>query len=208
MSTISTIRSVSASQDEILRAIMTLHDIDRFDADVTYGNGAFYKHGIPEPVHRFDLDPQQPGVVECDSGQLPLDDASIGSVVFDPPFLTYVRSGRTGNGRMLMAGRFGGYWRYDELEAHYRATLKEAARVLRRGGVLVFKCQDIVHNHRLHATHARVIEWASEAGFDLDDLFVLTANHRLPAPNRAGRQRHARIHHSYFLVLTRKGGAR
>ena len=35
----------------------------------------------------------------------------------------------------------------------------------------------------------------------LADLFVLPAKHRLPSPNRAGTQKHARIFHSYFLVL-------
>lgn len=200
-----TIRSVSESQTEILQGILHLYNLDSFDADLTYGHGNFYKHGIPEPRLRFDIEPQCPGVQQCDSTQLPLPDAYLHSAVFDPPFLTYVRAGRTGNGKMLMAGRFGGYWRYDELEAHYRATLKEAGRVLAPGGVLVFKCQDIVHNHRLHPTHINVVRWAAEVGFRLDDMFVLTANHRMPSPNRKGRQRHARIHHSYFLVLVRSG---
>lgn len=198
------IRSVATSQPVILDSIMKLRGIDRFDADITYGNGSFYRGAIPEPLHKLDIDPQRDDVTEGDSRQLPYADCSLGSVVFDPPFLTYVRAGRDGNGKMLMAGRFGGYWRYDELEEHYRASLKETARVLRPGGTLVFKCQDIVHNHRLHPTHVNVIDWAREAGFQLEDLFVLAANHRLPSPNRRGTQKHARIHHSYFLVFERR----
>jgi len=115
-----------------------------------------------------------------------------------------VRSGRDGNGSMVMAKRFGGYWRYDELEAHYRGTLREAARVLRRKGIVVFKCQDIIHNHRMHATHINVVKWAAEHGFRLRDLFILGGGGKLPSPNRAGKQRHARISHSYFLVLEKK----
>lgn len=42
-------------------------------------------------------------------------------------------------------------------------------------------------------------------GFRLLDLFVLSAKHRLPSPNRVGIQKHARIFHSYFLVLERIG---
>lgn len=202
------VRSLSMEQEEILLGILTLSGLPHFDADVTYGNGSFYKGAVPEPLHKFDIDPQSPGVQEATSIALPLDDGSLRSIVFDPPFLTYVRQGRGGNGSMIMAKRFAGYWRYDELEAHYRATLKEAGRVLANDGILVMKCQDIVHNHRLHPTHAWAIDWAADAGLRLKDLYVLGANHRLPSPNRAGTQKHARIFHSYFLVFTRKGGRR
>ena len=195
-----TIRSVYDSQTDILRAIMALHVPEGFDADLTYGNGGFWKD-IPAPRFKFDKQPLAFEVVEACSTDVPLADNAVGSVVFDPPFLTYVRSGRDGNGSMVMAKRFAGYWRYDELEDHYRRTLTEAKRILRPKGVLVFKCQDIVHNHRLHCTHANVIGWAEAAGLRLLDLFILPAKHRMPSPNRAGTQKHARIFHSYFLVF-------
>ena len=108
---------------------------------------------------------------------------------------------------MVMAKRFAGYWKYAELEQHYRHTLREAQRVLKPGGVMVFKCQDIIHNHKMHCTHANVLLWAAAEGFRLVDLFVLPAKHRLPSPNRAGTQRHARIFHSYFIVLGLGGNA-
>lgn len=193
------IKTVSSSQTEILGSILTLRGLERFDVDLTYGNGSFYRGSIPKPEHRFDIDATLADVVCAESSAVPLADASVRSVVYDPPFLTYVRKGRTGNGSMILSRRFAGYWRYDELEADYRATLREAHRILSHRGTLVVKCQDIVHNHRLHATHANVIDWAT--GFRLADLFVLTASHRLPFPNRRGTQRHARIHHSYFLVF-------
>jgi tRNA G10 N-methylase Trm11 len=194
------LKSVYTDQSDILRAIKALHCPDGFMCDITYGNGVFWKD-LDEPQHKFDIDPQRADVVKASSDALPLDDKSMQSVVFDPPFLTYVREGRGGNGKMIMAKRFSGYWRYDELEAHYRATLRETRRVLASKGIMVFKCQDIVHNHRLHCTHINVVNWAAEFNFRLKDLFVLTANHRLPSPNRVGTQKHARIYHSYFLVL-------
>lgn len=194
------VRSVYDSQTDILRGIMALHCPEGFDADLTYGNGGFWKD-IPAPRFKFDKQSLASEVVEACSTDVPLADNAVGSVVFDPPFLTYVRGGRDGNGSMIMAKRFAGYWRYDELEDHYRRTLTEAKRILRPKGVLVFKCQDIVHNHRLHCTHANVIGWAETAGLRLLDLFVLPAKHRMPSPNRAGKQKHARIFHSYFLVF-------
>lgn len=197
------IKSCSDSQREILEAIEQLHvPGGRFEVDCTYGNGAFYE-GRYQPQHCFDLQPLQPHVRLGTSVKLPFVDGEVSSIMFDPPFLTYVRAGRDGNGKMAMAKRFSGYWTYDELAEHYERTIEEGARVLSTGGVLVVKCQDIVHNHRLHATHVNVIRWGEAHGFRLLDLFVLSAKHRMPAPNRAGKQKHARIFHSYFVVLKR-----
>ncbi len=196
----SVIKSVYEDQSDILNSIIALHCPDGFDCDVTYGNGQFYKN-VPQPTYKFDIDPQQDGVIGACSTNLPIRDKVLNSLVFDPPFLTYVRSGREGNGGMIMAKRFAGYWRYDELEEHYRNTIIESRRVLKKDGVMVIKCQDIIHNHKMRCTHANVIQWAATAGFRLLDLFVLPAKHRLPSPNRAGKQKHARIFHSYFMVF-------
>lgn len=200
------IRSVDYDQAYILKSIMELCNISRFGADLTYGNGKFYE-SIPKPIHRFDIDPQ-PGhdVLKFSSDKVPPPDGSLKSLVFDPPFLTYVRAAREGNGNMVMAKRFGGYWRYDELEKHYKDTIKEAHRVLGIKGVMVFKCQDIIHNHKMHCTHMNVMEWA-KGYFRLKDLFILPAKTRMPIPQQKGTkkkvQKHARIHHSYFMVLER-----
>lgn len=139
---------------------------------------------------------------QADSRLLPLAPASLSNAVFDPPFLTYVKQGREHNDKVKMTSRFGGYYTYEELEDHYRDTLSECYRVLKPKGKLIFKCQDIVHNHRLHCTHAKVIWMAEIEGFRLADLFILPARHRMPGPQK-GIQRHARIFHSYFLVLER-----
>lgn len=197
-----TVKSVYFSQPEVLDSIERLHCPDGFEADVTYGNGAFYK-GRSEPRLKFDIQPLSDGVEACCSTALPLTDGAIGSMMFDPPFLTYVRAGRDHKeGKVQMTARFGGYWTYDELLSHYSGTIAEAARVIRYKGILVVKCQDIIHNHRMHCTHARVISMAESAGFRLRDLFVLAAKHRMPGPQK-GAQKHARIYHSYFLVFER-----
>ena len=202
MSTV--IKSLYSNQFEILDAIIKLHVVgDTFDVDVTYGNGAFYKKGLPQPTHRFDIDPTLKNTTKtCSSGNTGLADASINSVVFDPPFLTYIRKQRVGNSSMVMAKRFSGYWHVDELIKHYQATLAEAARILKHKGIMVIKCQDIVHNHKLFCTHAHILNWAAPS-FRLKDLFIQAATHRMPAPNRKGTQKHARVYHSYWIVLQR-----
>jgi hypothetical protein len=199
------IRSVYESQDDILRGIQHLHCPEGFECDMTYGNGAFWKN-LPRPKYCFDVSPQKPEAVQACSMMLPLEPETLNNCVFDPPFLCYVDSGRanasSAGKRAVMSARFGGYWKYQELEDHYRGTLKEAHRVLKPGGKMIFKCQDIIHNHRIHCTHANVIQWAE--GFRLKDLFILPAKHRMPlkaASHGRQTQRHARIFHSYFLVL-------
>jgi len=200
-----TIKSVSDSQTTILNNIMELCAIQRFDADITYGNGAFYKNGrVPSPAWSGDVQPLSAEVHKCSSNALPFQDATIHSAIFDPPFLTYIKQGR--NHSSVMAKRFGGYWAYSELEEHYSSTLSEVGRVMAPKGVLVVKCQDIIHNHKMHPTHISVVKWA-EPWFRLKDLFILAARHRMPMPV-PGRQQHARIYHSYFLVLERARGIR
>jgi hypothetical protein len=202
----SVIKSVSFNQQEIISGIMQLCGIERFDVDLTYGNGKFWSaENMPE--NRFDIDDSLGNLTAvCSSVKTPLGNSTAMSAMFDPPFLTYVRESRNGNGNMVMAKRFSGYWRYDELAEHYRQTAKEAARILAKKGIFVVKCQDIIHNHKMHCTHANMIEWCAE-WFRLKDLFVLPAKHRMPSPNRIGSQKHARIFHSYFLVFERNAAS-
>ena len=198
------VKSIYFKQSEIIDGISRLYCPDGFDCDATYGNGVFWK-GRDRAEFCYDIDPQFDYVTEACSMNLPNENGSLGSMVFDPPFLTYIKQGRShANGGAIMSKRFGGYYRYDELEDHYIHTISEAYRVLRHKGILVFKCQDIIHNHRMHCTHNNVINWCETEGFRLKDLFILAATHRMPSPQR-GQQRHARVFHSYFLVLQKWG---
>tara|TARA_Y100001972_G_scaffold73383_1_gene89198 strand:- start:543 stop:1178 length:636 start_codon:yes stop_codon:yes gene_type:complete len=196
-------KSLSFDQNEILSSILQIEGLETFDADLTYGNGKFYKH-LPQPKFKFDIDTDLIDCIAADSTKLPLQNGEISSCIFDPPFLTYVKSARKHDS--IMAKRFGGYWHYDELRQHYTKTIKEAYRVLAPKGIFVIKCQDIIHNHRLHPTHVYTIQWAENL-FNLKDLYILAAKSRMPMPqkeNEARRiQRHARIFHSYFLVFQR-----
>lgn len=201
------IRSVCSSNREALDAIKNLHLPEGYECDVTFGNGSFW-NGSGRPGLCFDLTPLEEGVRQACSSNLPLESESLNNMVFDPPFMTYIRSGRGHkNGAMALSKRFGGYYTYGELEDHYKATIAEAGRVLKPSGKLIFKCQDIIHNHRMHCTHVNVCNWAQEMGFRLLDLFVLAAKSRMPGPQK-GQQRHARIFHSYFLVLLKQSQRR
>lgn len=195
------IKTISENQEEIIQSIIDLHCQGSIQCDITYGNGAFYKN-IQRPEFCYDIEPLSDFVIKSDSSKIPNNDKSLQSIMFDPPFLTYIKQGREHNS--IMGKRFSGYWAYNELENHYKSTLQDVSRVLSFGGKLIFKCQDIIHNHKMHCTHFNVIMWAKEYGLELCDLFILCAKNRIPVrANKHGKQtqKHARIYHSYFLVF-------
>lgn len=197
------IRSVYDNQDDILNAILKLHCPEGYQCDLTYGNGSFWKN-IVRPSFCIDVEPLYPNVIQASSMMVPVSNGTFSNVVFDPPFLTYVKNGREHKGgNVAMTKRFGGYWSYDELEDHYKHTISECHRILQDKGKLIFKCQDIIHNHKMHCTHQMVINMCESEGFRLLDLFILAAKHRMPSPQK-GTQRHARIFHSYFLVFLKR----
>src|SRR6187549_1042815 len=83
----SVIKSISYSQEDIIRDIINLHlDGKDIECDPTYSKGVFYKN-INRPVHTFDLTPQDSKTIGASCTDLPLMDKSIGSIMFDPPFV-------------------------------------------------------------------------------------------------------------------------
>lgn len=195
--------TISYSNDEIIKNIMQLYGIERFDLDCTYSKGVFWKN-LPDPIHKTDLKPQRKDVIEADSGNLPFDNNQLKSIMFDPPFViagkTYADNKK---GSSIISKRFEGYQNFQELKSHYNRTLIEAARILKDEGVLVFKCQDVVSSGKNHFTHCMVMEMGIKAGFNPKDLFILLAKNRINSFNGSKwkQQQHARKHHSYFWVF-------
>lgn len=187
--------SMSYDDREIIRWIMHLYNNDQpFDADVTYSTGRFWK-GLPQPIYRFDLEPQAKQTIKADTRHLPLAGASIGSIMFDPPFVV---APSPAPGRIR--DRFSCYRNVAELWQFYDDALSEFARVLKPSGLVAFKCQDIVSSGKQHLSHVAVINAAQRLGYRCEDLFVLAAKSILWSPNMAN-QKHARKKHSYFLVF-------
>lgn len=193
-----TITTVSASQTEILRNIMTLYnDGQPFEADVSYGSGAFYKD-IKAPAYRFDIEPRYGAVTQADVRHLPVPDDRYASVVFDPPFI------HAPGKDSIMGRRFGGYPSQKALREMYEQAVDEIHRVLTPGGLLVFKCQDIIESGKQNMNHCHVWLMAGVAGFRTEDLFILTRKAAIEGWNHKVQQ-HARKTHSYFWVFRKEG---
>ena len=199
----SIVKSVSANQTEIIRNILHLHvPGGRIDCDPTYSKGLFYDGtGIEAPALRFDIYPQKEGVVQADAQHLPLEDDSINCLMFDPPFLATTGKSLTEGCGNRINRRFGVYPNERELHLFYRSALQEAHRVLKPGGILIFKCQDKVSSGKQYFSHVFIMNEAVKAGFYPKDLFILTAGNRLVADWQARSQIHARKYHCYFWVL-------
>jgi hypothetical protein len=119
-------KSFSNSDDEMMLGIMQLHNDDNpFDVDASYSVGGFYRSGrVPIPGLKFDINPQVKGVRRADvSKALPLEDASVRSIVFDPPFMC---NGKRNN---CPAGvRYGIFATWSDLEGTYKGALLEFRR--------------------------------------------------------------------------------
>ena len=178
-------------------------------ADVTYGQGVFWKKVPPDRyrVLKTDL------ATGTDCRALPYADATIDGLVLDPPYLegllrekAETRGGQGSHGALrgyYAAGvadkPTGGRWHQAVLDL-YLGAAAEARRVLRDHGILFVKCQDEVSANRQELTHVQIVTGLAELGFYARDLFVLVRSNR-PAVARLLRQVHARKNHSYFLVF-------
>ena len=197
------IKSISFSNDEIIKNIMLLYDIERFDLDCTYSIGQFWK-ALPQPKHKTDLLPKRPDIVQASSDNLPFESETMKSIIFDPPFVIAGKTYKDNNkGSSIIAKRFEGYKNFDELKNHYYGTLKETYRLLQDEGILVLKCQDVVSGGKNHFSHCIVMNMALQVGFYPKDLFILMAKNRINSFNgeKWKNQYHARKYHCYFWVF-------
>ncbi len=74
--------------------------------------------------------------------------------------------------------------------------------MLKKGGVLIVKCQDEVSANTQRLTHVEIINEFLNYGFFARDLFVVVRTNS-PVISRLKKQVHARKNHSYFLVFVK-----
>jgi hypothetical protein len=194
--------SLNYNESAIIAAIIKLYNADQpFAVDATYSTGRMWTK-LPQPLMRFDLYPQGDDVQQADARALPLADSSVGSVMFDPPFVMKDTTTRVPNG--IIECRFTGYKNAADLWGMYGAALTEFYRVLTPGGIVAFKCQDVVSSGKQWWSHIKVYEMATALGFVGRDLFVLGRKSVMWSPNMRN-QKHARKNHCYYWVFEKRG---
>lgn len=190
------IKSISYSQDEIIQWIIDLYCPWGIDLDPTYSKGIFYRN-ITEPALKFDIAPQTDDTIAAPCTDIPLADNTVMSVMFDPPFT----GGSRKNGKPgIIKTRFGFYKSIPALWGMYSLALAEMYRILRRNGILIFKCQDSIESGKQYFSEWYILKEAMKIGFYPRDKFILLAKSRLVSPNQK-KQQHCRKFHCYFLVL-------
>ena len=191
------------TNDEIFPEILELYvKKGSVVADVTYGKGVFWKR-VPEGAYSLLPTDLQTGV---DCRRLPYADRTMDCVVFDPPYMhtpggTAHQNHQNFELYYLNNGTENPRSKYHEAVVDlYFAGSREAARVLKPGGVFVVKCQDEVCANQQRLTHVEIINGCSSMGLVPEDVFVLVRRNK-PGVSRLLQQRHARKNHSYFLVF-------
>ncbi len=188
--------SVFTTDEEILKAIFDIHIRQGwFDLDCTYSKGIFYKN-IQQPRLKSDLYPISQDIIQADSQNLTfLKDGELNNLVFDPPFLFRQRISQNND---KICDRFSYFKSFEELINMYRNSLKEFHRVLKNGGLVFFKCQDMTDG-KFYCTHNYIINIAQELGFELKDILIKYNKNKLQAD--AKQQNCVGKVHSYWLVL-------
>lgn len=194
--------SWASSNEEMFRRLLALYGRPGMTvADVTYGKGTFWKL-IDTSLYETLFSDLNDGI---DARSLPYLDESVDVLVFDPPYRYVEKKTAAGHTHeqyqleSLRPARAG----IDGVLDLYRDGITEAARVCRKGGYVIVKCQDTAGDGRQTWMHDHVMEYATDAGLTPVDLaVVVTAS---PPPTRWKIQRSLRKAHSYFVVC-RKGG--
>lgn len=189
------ILSCDTDEQQIIKNIIFLHNNNEpFELDPTFSKGTIYKE-TEEPILKYDVNPVREDVLQADCRNLPLDDETIKSIMFDPPFIV-APSTKPG----ILRDRFSCYKNVTELWDFYVESLKEFYRILKQDGVIAFKCQDLVSGGVNYFSHCKIIYESQRIGFYVKDMFVLTRKNVLWSANMENQQ-HARKNHCYYLVL-------
>ncbi|MFA5378760.1 MAG: hypothetical protein WC455_23615 [Dehalococcoidia bacterium] len=113
------------------------------DHDATYNKGALWEGVDPSlrPATKSDMTPQTPDSFKADLGNLPFKTGELNSLHWDLPYLVKRKTDIGEYGKM--SDRFTAFENMEDLLRANRDGLKEAARVLREGGRLLIKTQDV-----------------------------------------------------------------
>lgn len=164
-------------------------------ADVTFGRGVFWKN-INESEYnilKFDLAGLN-GAAAANFANLPIENSFLDCLIIDPP---YMHGGETIKHSINKCYR-NANTSHESVVRLYAGGLLEAARVLKKKGKIIIKCQDEIESGKQRFSHIEIIKLLELFGFAVLDLFVLVQQTK-PAM-RNNYQKTARKNHSYAIV--------
>lgn len=193
--------SLFTNEQELLKGILSIHNNGNdIELDPMFFKGGFYKDGVNVPKIIYDINPRVDFCPQGDAENLTdVEDSSIQCMILDPLFLFGIH-GKTE--KYYTSSTMGIFKDFNTLREHYKNILLEARRVLKKNGVLIFKCQDYTDS-KTTLTHCHVFNWATEIGFYAKDLAILNIP-QSKIYNSSTVQRHLRKTHCYFFVFQNK----
>jgi len=198
------IKSYNFNHDLLLKEMIELHGNGQIDYDPTFSKGNFYKN-IKKPKFYSDFSIGNP-LFFSDMCNMPFKRNTFKSIMIDPPFLW--SSGKSlkviKKNCNIIISRFTLFKNKKKLLYFYKLAIGEAYRVLKKDGVLFFKCQDVVNGSLNNFIHIDVFNIAVSRGFIAKDLFLFLKENRLKS-GKWKKQNFARKHHSYFWVFHKRG---
>ena len=190
------LKSVFDNEQDLLKAIISIHlDGKDIECDPMFFKGKFYKDGVNRPKYIMDLNPQVEYCPQGNAVKTGIEYGTLNSIILDPPFLI---GNRPSQKKYYSAQTHTMYRDFNHLKDSYQGILLEAYSLLKKGGILIFKCQDYTDSKTI-MTHCMVWDWAEQFGFYTKDLAILVKPNKVTNPNTT--QRHLRKIHTYFWVF-------
>lgn len=168
--------------------------------DATVNGGRFWRDS-KRKIIGIDIAALHRPTLVADNCNMPVKDACIDVVVYDPPHIPNQgkdnqKDFNTRFGLVLKSSKENGY----SFSHTYPPFVKEAYRVLRPEGILLCKITDYVHNHQYQWAHVDFIQAARESGFRACDCIVKTRKGPIIDP-KWKIAHHTRRQHCYWLVF-------
>lgn len=135
--------------------------------------------------------------VQADIRALPFKPGSLKSAVVDLPFI------HAPGKASVMGQRFSGYPSQKALNVLHWEASHQIALAMQPGGLVVWKCQDIIESSKQVWNHIKIHMHATAVGLHAEDLFILHRRAAVVGWNHT-KQQHARRTHSYFWVLRKR----
>lgn len=200
---------------DALEVLFSVHAPDRPQIlDCTFNSGKMWK-GIRETFNpvTMDIDPSHGTDYVGDFLCLAdvVGDRRFDVLVFDPPHLPHAAASENSSSHPNVVKWRGNYGLNntgcterdgDSVNGLFAPFLKQAAKVVKPGGVVFCKISDMVHNHRYRWQHVDLILAADEAGMTACDMLVKIdpCGGNLKS-SKWKNVHHLRRNHSFWLVV-------
>lgn len=194
MATVPTLTACTGTNADLLPLIFGLYVPEGSTvADVTYGKGVFWKR-IDKRKYKLYATDRRTLAKRTDFRRLPYKSARFDTLILDPPYMHDGKSIKPSINKCYRNANTG----HESVIRLYAGGLLEAARVLKKKGIVIVKCQDETESGKQHFSHVEIIQLLELFGFAVVDLFVLVQTSR--PLMRKTRQKSARKNHSYAVV--------